>query len=414
MQHARLNQATRAVMDEPCTLQLDRLDIQRLLQALLADELQTLKRRSLPPDLPATWGAEARLDEEGLGFDSLALLQACSRVNQFFHLHEVGIEDYLFIRRTLGDWIEIVETALRIKSVRITFQTSGSTGSPKACTHAISALSEEIVAQAAHLGDVRRVVAFVPCHHIYGFLFTVALPKRLQVECVDARAWSPGKLKLELRPGDLLVSTPFHWRILLTSLAAFPNGLIGVSSTAPMPADLRTDLTNAGLSRLVEIYGSSETAGVGYRASADAGFQLFPFWRWDQATQHLVRTIDGERQQFKPQDSLAFQDAIHFRPQGRTDGAVQIGGTNVFPEHVAAIIRRHPLVVDCAIRLDGEGASQRLKAFIALGSDGDERGCNPDEIESYIQRELKVAERPIRIAYGQQLPRSPIGKLIDW
>jgi hypothetical protein len=38
--------------------------------------------------------------------------------------------------------------------------------------------------------------------------------------------------------------------------------VIGVISTAPMPAELARDLCARGLARLLGIYGSSETAGI--------------------------------------------------------------------------------------------------------------------------------------------------------
>ena len=48
------------------------------------------------------------IDEEGLGFDSLARLGLILRVNRFFQLSTTGIEDYLLVHRSLGDWVGLI------------------------------------------------------------------------------------------------------------------------------------------------------------------------------------------------------------------------------------------------------------------------------------------------------------------
>jgi 4-coumarate--CoA ligase (photoactive yellow protein activation family) len=392
----------------------DRMDLRRILAAILLDEISKLRRKSLPPDMADGWDDSTRIDEDGLGLDSLALLGVCSRVSQYFHLHEVGIEDYLFVRRTFGEWIEIVATSIAIRSERLTFQTSGGSGAPKPCTHEIAALLAEVEDHARRFSGCQRVLAFTPCHHIYGFLFSVALPRLLERPVADARAWSPGKLSQALQPGDLLIATPFLWRLLLTALGSFPPGVTGVSSTAPLPDDLRTDLETAGLDRLVEIYGSSETAGVGVRDTGESHFRLLPFWRLEPATGELARMVGGAEIRLAPQDHLVFADSARFLPRGRRDGAVQIGGVNVFPAHVAEVVRRHPAVLDCAIRCDGDASSQRLKAFVALRSEGIGEDAVAKDLEQWMREQLSASERPVSVAYGAALPRDGMGKQIDW
>ncbi|MEJ7607955.1 MAG: hypothetical protein WKF37_17230 [Bryobacteraceae bacterium] len=45
-------------------------------------------------------------------------------------------------------------------------------------------------------------------------------------------------------------------------------------------------------------------------------------------------------------DHLEWNDDRHFAIEARRDGAVQVSGTNVFPEHVAKCIRSYPGVQD--------------------------------------------------------------------
>ena len=76
---------------------------------------------------------------DGLGADSLGLVSLATALVEALHLHRSGIEDYLLVRRTLGEWIEICAAGLARFDEALTFRTSGSTGKPKACTHALRA-----------------------------------------------------------------------------------------------------------------------------------------------------------------------------------------------------------------------------------------------------------------------------------
>jgi 4-coumarate--CoA ligase len=393
----------------------------RLVSSLVADELGVQRGRPLALAETAAWSEVTRLDDEpcdagALAFDSLARIDVSSRLNAALHLHETGVEDYLLTQKTLGGLVDVVTAALKLSHERMTFHTSGSTGAPKPCVHRIDHLRQETEALAGLLAGARRIVALVPAHHIYGFLFTVLLPDRLDCAVLDGRAWSAARLATELVDGDLVIATPHLWSSLARSLPAFPPGVTGVSSTAPMPGPLAEALIGQGLQRLVEVYGSSETAGVGWRDDPGAPFTLFAHWR--ASPEGLVRREPdgGDSAPFTLMDALDWSDEIRFRPTGRKDGAVQVGGVNVFPERVAAIIRAHDLVADCAVRpvqLAGDAARTRLKAFVVPAV------ALPEEdllaaLTAALKDKLQPLERPTQWTTGHALPRNAIGKLADW
>jgi long-chain acyl-CoA synthetase len=157
--------------------------LQRFIADLVADEVAHLRPSgaALPP-LP--WAADMPLDGDGLGLDSLEMLAVASALNETLHLHESGIEDLLLARRTVGDWVTLAAEGLEHFSARLTFRTSGSSGQPKPCTHELVNLQQKVEYLGSLLSGRRRVLAAVPAHHIYGFLFTVLLPERLS--CIPA------------------------------------------------------------------------------------------------------------------------------------------------------------------------------------------------------------------------------------
>ncbi len=354
-------------------MELCRSAIERVLVSLIRDRLTAI--RGTVDDLPPveTWGAETPLGTDGLAADSMELLTLAGDVARYFHLHEAGVEDYLLRYRRLGEWVEIVEAARDRGATDISFATSGTTGAPRFCDHAWAALAQEIEALAGLFPDRRRVVGTVPAHHIYGFLLTVLLPARLGIPVRDTLTEAALGLSRSLAPGDLIVSHPLYWAYIARIRPRFPGDVQGVTSTAPCPPELAGDLKAAGLERLVEIYGATETGGIGVRESPDAPFRLLD--HWTRVADRVARTLpDGRRESpVSPSDHLVWETDRCFRPAGRRDGAVQVGGINVFPEAVARRIAEHPWVADCAVRPEGDAEGGRLKALIVL-----ERGIKPD------------------------------------
>ena len=391
-----------------------RATLHRVVADLVADELARERRQAVPRALP--WPGDLRLEDD-LGVDSLELVALATALVEALHLHESGIEDYLLARRTLGDWVDIAAAGLAQFDARLTFRTSGSTGVPRPCLHPLAWLQQEVRHLATLFEGRRRVLCAVPAHHIYGFLFTVLLPQALGVDeeaIVDLRGSTPAWLARGARPGDLVIAHPDFWRAAARTVAALPADVVGVTSTAPCPDDVAQAMADAGLARLVQVYGSSETAGIGARASHHEDYALFPHWRLDAADpRRLVRTLpEAGEQAFVLQDALEPRGDRHFRLGARHDQAVQVGGINVFPARVREVLCRHPQVQDAAVRLMRPEEGTRLKAFVVPNEDaGPELR---DALRVWIDAQLAVAERPKAICFGKALPVSSTGKAADW
>ncbi|MGL5139601.1 MAG: AMP-binding enzyme, partial [Beijerinckiaceae bacterium] len=244
-------------------------------------------------------------------------------------------------------------------------------------------------------------------------------PSRLDIPVLDARPLSPGRLREALLPGDLIVATPHLWRYLATSLPRFPAGVSGATSTAPMPADLAGLLLEQKLERLTEIYGSSETAGIAWRDNPASAFRLFDGWAVADDGEVIYRIeADGTLGEPVPfADHVIFEGERLIRPVGRRDGAVQVGGINVFPDRVRRRIEACEGVAAAVVRafaVGGDAARQRLKAFVVPGDRTADTAALEAAIRASLGGELAEVERPAAYRFGPALPVNAIGKAMDW
>ncbi|MDX2148975.1 MAG: AMP-binding protein [Planctomycetota bacterium] len=406
----------------------------RVMRSLIADELGRQRHLRVIPRAWRGWTRSTRLflesasrdgaSQDSPEVDSIELLAVASRVGQFFHVDRGGFgpeadhDGALVGAATLGGWCDLVE---RSGGASITVQTSGSSGMPKPCTHAMEELRAEAseharvlamfhaeqVGECAHERE-RRVVALTPCHHIYGLMFGVLVPEALGASVIERVGVEPSRVRRELRAGDLVVSHPAGWRLLVESTDALP-AIVAISSGAPLPAELHAGLVARG-ARVLDVYGCSELGGIGRRSEPGAAFELLGRWK----------SLPAEAP-----DQLCSAGERRFSVEGRRDGAVQVAGINVFPGEVARVLREHPRVVDCVVRPMSPGEGDRLKAFIVARDATPDEGEASDqvdvaldelraELDAFARARLSTPQRPVSWTFGRVLPTTASGKPGDW
>jgi 4-coumarate--CoA ligase (photoactive yellow protein activation family) len=362
----------------------------------------------LNPHVSLTERDALRIDEDGLGFDSLARLGLILRVNRFFNLADSGVEDYLLIHRTLGDWVALISRHFQIVGdlASFTFDTSGSAGPVKHVSHPATVLIAEMK---AHVSgplsyQASRVLSLVPPHHIYGFLFTCLLPDLLGLPVLDLTRLGPTAVFRQAKPGDLIIGTPFNWQVLHATGLTLPPEVTGITSAGPSTPATWEVLTVNGLARLTEVYGSTETGGIGTRTEFGAAFDVLPHLA--RQNDAILRRDDG--QSLALQDHLDWVEPGRFQVQGRKDDVVQVGGVNVSPAQVATVIRGMNGVADVAVRL----GSGRLRAFIVPSVP--DVAALEHRLRDQIAQSLPAPARPTSLCFGSALPRTAMGKLCDW
>ena len=384
----------------------------RVLCDLIAAEGRRLRVSLRLP--PGPWPRETAM--ETLGFDSLDRIALAAAVSALLHMHESGLVDSMQSAPGFGAWCDAARAALDRVHARLSFSTSGSTGAPRSCTHALADLEAESDEHAALLGAtpgtrIARILSAVPAHHIYGFLFTVLLPSRLDVPVLDIRPLSPGAVAACCRPGDLIVAYPELWSAIARGApAGWPPRVTGVTSTAPCPAGTARALNAAGLHRLLEIHGASETAGLGWRDDPAAPYSLFAHWR---------RLSDDRLGRPGSDTATAMPDRVDwcgpraYRVRARHDGAVQVGGVNVWPDRVRDLLCRHPDVAAATVRLMNEVEGRRLKAFVVPAAHVTDLAALRDALEA-LAATLSSADQPRAWRFGPVLPSTTMGKAADW
>lgn len=420
----------------------------RVLKDLIADELSRL-RHGDPAAIIRDLTDDQRLGPDGFGMDSFEFMTVSATLARMFHIYDLGAEDYLLARPTVRGWrdliLELADSDAGTEAAGpahlITFLSSGSTGARTPVEHTRGLLVEEMRFFRELLGVPARIFVTVPTHHIYGYLFGALLPDLYSGIEADDESTSPVPV-LPLRgsalsrprsacarsgapvpeAGDLLIAFPDALSRLLEAGVLPCPGLTVVTSTAPCPADIASRVRNGG-SRLVEVYGSSETAGIGYRDSTREAYELLPYWQRDgEALRRPVseNVPDGKTTQVTPPDELEWTDERRFLPLRRRDGAVVVGGRNVFPNRVEAAIRDLPGVVDAAVRLYDAPDGARLKAFVVPAVEAGPASTKPDlealesTIRSALSGVLRSAEQPAVYRFGAELPRNSMGKLMDF
>lgn len=384
--------------------ELRRDAVQRIACAIVAAEVRRIRESALPAGIDAIWPEAMPIDAEGLGLDSLEQLGALGALAETFDLDDSLLDEAP--PRTVGDWIDWIMAGQGAPDSQMTVRTSGSTGGQRPCVHATADLLEEAAWFAERFADRRRVVALVPACHLYGIVWTALLPSVLGVPVVVRTLGA----SLGLLAGDLVIAVPEQWNAALRMIRRFPQDVVGVSSAGALDATLADALQAAGLARVVDVYGASETSAIAIRELPAACYALLPRWRFVPRGADDWQLGDRAGAIADLPDHIERTGDRAFRLLGRRDGAVQVAGHNVWPARVAETLRTVDGVADVAVRLNANG---RLKAFV-VPRDGEDPAILSALIERRAEQRLTVHERPKSFRFGAALPRNAMGKLEDW
>lgn len=291
--------------------------------------------------------------------------------------------------------------------------TSGSTGVPKANPKTWGALcaSSAFNAGAICAGAAPNIVASVPPQHMYGLELSVLLPLRSRAAIHAGHPFFPADIAhalAQIPAPRLLVTTPHHLRALLRSAVVLPALDAIVSATAPLPAELARTAEARYATRVVEVFGSTETCVIAQRRTAlDEPWNLYP-----GVTLHPQPDGTLVDAPYFPAPTL-LHDIVEllppgrFRLCGRNGDLLEIAGKRASLADLNRRLLAIPGVEDGVIfQLDADDRGVRRLAALAVA---------PQMTAARILDALRAAvdpvflPRPLRLV--ALLPRNAAGKL---
>lgn len=356
--------------------------------ALFIEVLSAEFSRQIGPSARSALDAATPLGEGGLELSPDERAACLARVARFFGEEDLFSES---APESLGAAAGLIEERISTSLKRFCFSAAGGLG--RLFDHPADRIFGDAAALANLLYGRRRILSLVAPHSLIGFSASILAPNLLGLPAIDARGLSPEELQSSFAFGDAVVATPSLWRYLIGQGVKAPDNAMAVTFGEALSPELSAEIRKAGYGAQREIYGSTESGLVGWRDTPSDPFALFEFWRRDGEA--LIRIApSGEEIAVVPMDFFQWEGDRRFRLSGRRDGAVQIGGVNVFPDEIAARISAHPAVRGCMVQLSRHpGGMDRLIAKIAL-KNGPVSESVARSIDAWCRATLRPHERP--------------------
>lgn len=373
-------------------------------------------RQLLPHIEMASEIAEDAHWEQDLGLSTKEQILLSDYLQQMFHLLDRDISYFLPQYVFWGEWINVLMQAACEPDLPMTFWSSPTSGIPSACSHRKVALQQEVEFLQNLIRPTQRIVSLLPHNHLYGYVFGVLLPDSMNIEVLDAQNQSMIGLFTELREGDTLIAYPDWWTELANAELALPKRCLGISATAPLAVNTALRLQKQGFPML-EIYGSAESGGLGYRRLIEEPFELFPYWRHSPHIRSQLHRMYPDRSvspAVLPPEYLSWESTRHFRVNGRRDQAIDMDGYLIFPQQIAERIENLPQVQSCWIRKMKTEEGVGLKCWVIPRPQEEPSASLRTYLQLWFEQYLSPQDRPSHIVISDQSPFNEWDKVQDW
>jgi acyl-coenzyme A synthetase/AMP-(fatty) acid ligase len=294
--------------------------------------------------------------------------------------------------------------------------TSGSTGAPVPHEKTFGRMLECMRVEATRLGlgDGRSyaVVATVPPQHMYGLEASVLLPLASGNALSAEHPFYPADICATLaavpRP-RILISTPIHLRALMASGLELPDTDLIVSATAPLATQLADEVEQRCRTRLLEIYGSTETGSIAVRQpTATAEWWLWPRVTLESRGEETWAEGGHIEQPTRLYDVIEVTGSDRFLLHGRVADLVNIAGKRSSLGYLNHQLNSIPGVLDGAFF---HGSAAADAGVTRLGACVVAPGLNAAAIAAELRRRIDPVFLPRPLLLVASLPRTSTGKL---
>ena len=297
-----------------------------------------------------------------------------------------NVPDSVFIPDALAKAPQVSEEEIRsapkinADETRIHMFTSGSTGKPKDVIQRMTEFNQDNAFVFGKWGDEfkkRKLVATVSQHHIYGFLFTIALPFAAGIPFRRKRIEFPNEFEKLSDTSYMIIAVPAFLKRTNEVEEKLPlnEPFIFTSGGVLLPEVAKKTNEVFGFWPM-EVYGSTETSGIAYRQSKN-GLEWTPFDNaqiWKNADGCLVikSPYIKDPAGFATADLVDIHDDGRFILKGRADSIVKIEEKRVSLTEVEKRLLQSGLVRDvCVVAMNDR--RQYLAAAIQFNDKGKEK-----------------------------------------
>ncbi len=294
-----------------------------------------------------------------------------------------NIPDTLFIPDAIKNAPQVTEEEIRsapqivADDTRIHMFTSGSTGKPKDVIQRMTEFNEDnafVFSKWSEEFQKRKLVATVSQHHIYGFLFTIALPFAAGVPFRRKRIEFPNEFEKLTDERYMIIAVPAFLKRTNEVEDKLPlnDPFIFTSGGVLLPEVAKKTNEVFGFWP-VEVYGSTETSGIAYRQSKN-GLEWTPFdnaqiWKNEDGCLVIKSPYIKDPAGFATADLVDIHPDGRFILMGRADSIVKIEEKRVSMAEVENRLLQTGLVRDvCVVAMNDR--RQYLAAAIAFNDAG--------------------------------------------
>jgi acyl-coenzyme A synthetase/AMP-(fatty) acid ligase len=306
--------------------------------------------------------------------------------------------------------------------------TSGSTGDPVPHEKHWGAMHLNVQAGARQLATAMgradlngvNLVATVPAQHMFGFESSVLVALLAGAAFDVERPFFPADIAdalVRLPRPRMLVTTPFHLKMLLDAGLTLPAVDLVLCATAPLSPRLAARAESALLAPLLEIYGCTEAGQIATRRTTEgAEWQTLDGLRLEGEGENCCIRGGHVGQATALADVLEVLEPTRFRLLGRSADLINIAGKRSSLGHLNYHLNHIAGVEDGAFWLpvdtqaDENGGVKRPVAFV-VAREWSQQDAYRLVIEG-LKHSVDAAFLPRLVCLVQELPREPgTGKL---
>jgi acyl-coenzyme A synthetase/AMP-(fatty) acid ligase len=206
---------------------------------------------------------------------------------------------------------------------------------------------------------------------MFGMELSVLLPLRSRAAIHVAQPLLPADIAAELAQlpqPRVLVTTPFHLRALHDSGVVLPPLAAVVTATAPLPAELAAAVERRFSTRVIELFGSTETCVIAQRRTArDEPWSLYAGVELHPQPDGTLATAAHFPEPVVLQDIVELLPDRKFRLCGRNGDLLEIAGKRASLADLTRRLLAIDGVIDAAVfQLDAESAPAGVRRLAAL------------------------------------------------